>query len=369
MKKRLQLFIFLVLSVPISAIYSHSAEYEGFITKWQIRLTDNLFSFRPLEYSGCAVNPEFQRIFVTNRNGEIISINTINGDIEWRLFLKHPIHLKPIYREGILYIASTGGEIIALDTTKKRPSILWKKEVQGGIISDITIDNDILIFLTERNTLHLLSIKNGSTIQQINNDFIEGFTIYSNTPIIALKDKIIYVLSTGELYSIDKNDSKTIYKINIFNPDDKIDGFTGLISYKNNIILSTLSGLLYKIDSESGKIIWSRTLSQISTIKQNEESGDIFVFHSDGTIAVYDSDGKTVIKKTFLKKHIIGADVNDKRIIVRYTDGKMLLLSKNDLSFISLIRLDSPLIAPITYEKNYAYVFSSKGSLIKFLIQ
>ncbi len=361
--------IFLLLAGTILIPPLFSSEFEGFIPHWQTRLTENLFVYKPFEYSGCVLDSEYQRIFVTNRNGEIISLDSVTGGIEWRFSLKHPIHLKPVYSEGILFAASTGGEITALDVSKGKPHIIWQKEIPGGIISDITTSDQKIFILTERNTLYSISAKDGSVIYHIGNDLTEGFTVYTNTPVILLGERLIYTLSTGELYVVNKNDGKLIYKIGIYNPDDKIDGFTGLTADSESILLSTQSGLLYRIGTESGKIIWSRTLAQISAIKRDEESRDIFVFHNDGTIAVYDPDGKTTRKKVFLKKNLIGADISGGRIIVRYSDGKMLLLSKNDLSLISSVRLSSPVLAKITYDQRYAYVFSSKGSLIKFLIK
>ena len=360
----LTLFVILFITSEISA-----GELEGFKTLWQTHITENYFFYKPLEYSGCAIDTEFGRVFITNKNGEILSINSQTGRIEWRASLKNPIHRRPLYIEGILYVASTGGEILALDVSKKRYTILWEREISGGIISDITENKDRLFLLTERNILYSIGKKDGNIIYQINNDLNEGFTVYTNTPVIIREDKIIYTISTGELFVLHRDDGKLLYKIGIFNPDEKIDGFTGLIAENEHITLSTLSGSLFRIELENGKILWSRTLSPISTIKTDKESKNIYVFNTDGTIAIYDSEGKLLRKKMPIKKRILGADLNGNRLIVRYSDGKILSFSREDLTLISYIRLSAPVFAEIVYEQNYAYIFSSKGSLIKFFIK
>ncbi|MCX7958364.1 MAG: PQQ-like beta-propeller repeat protein, partial [Deltaproteobacteria bacterium] len=278
----------LLISVAVILLLNSakSAEFEGLIPKWQTRLTENFFEYRPLEYSGCVADSEYQRVFLTNRNGEIISLSSANGEVQWRFSLKHPIHLRPELKNGTLFAASTGGEITALDVSKKYPSLIWKKEIPGGIISDITLSHSEVILLTERNTLYSISAKDGSVIFQVNNDLPEGFTVYTNTPVIVSGEKIIYTLSTGELYILNRADGKLISKVSIYSPDDRIDGFTGLEADENSILLSTQSGLFYRIETKSGKIIWSRTLSQIARIARDRESANIYVFHSDGTISI-----------------------------------------------------------------------------------
>ncbi len=359
----------LLIGILFLSAYSFAGEPDGFIPEWQTHITDNYFFYKPIEYSGCVSDSISQRVFVTNKNGEILSLNSKTGEIEWRVALKHPIHRKPLFSKGILYAANTGGEISAIDVSGKRPETLWKREISGGIISDITEDEGRLFLLTERNILYSIDTKDGKILYQINNDFNEGFTVYTNTPVIVEKDKIVYTVSTGQLFVLQRDDGRLLYKIDIFNTDEKIDGFTGLNLQGGYIILSTLSGFLYRIQLVDGKILWSRVLSQIITTRTDKESGNIFLFHSDGTIAVYDSEGRLLRKKLPLKRKILGADILGQRLIVRYSEGEILSFAKEDLSLFSYIRLSAPVFAEIGFEQNYAYIFSSKGSLIKFLIK
>ncbi len=359
-----KILITLFLTSVVSA-----GELDGFLPIWQSHITENIFSYKPLEYAGCDIDPEYGRVFVANKNGELISLISDTGEIEWRFSVRDPIHRRPLYSKNILYAATTGGEIIALDVSKKRPAVLWNKKVHGGIISEITENEDRLFLLTERNTLYSINKKDGNIIYQINNDLTDGFTVYTDTPILVINDKIIYTLSTGQLFVLNRDDGKLIYKMEIFNSDEKIDGFTGLNIFNGHIIISTLAGELYKIELLSGKTLWSRSLSQISTMKTIKDNGDIFVFHTDGTIALYDNNGSLICKKMPLKRRIIGADLIGKRLIVRYLDGDIISFSKEDLTLTSYIRLSAPVFSSVTSDEKYAYIFSSKGNLIKFIIK
>ncbi|MCX7944727.1 MAG: PQQ-binding-like beta-propeller repeat protein [Deltaproteobacteria bacterium] len=372
--KRNSFYIVVLLWMVLSQV--NSAELEGFIPVWTTQLTNDLFTYEPFEYSGCAIDTQFQRIFVANRLGEIISLNYTTGEIQWRFSLKHPIYLSPTYYSEKLFVANTNGEVIALDVSKNRPSIFWRRKLYGGIINNVTINvsngektDGELLLLTDRNTLYVLSISNGDIKLHISGNVTEDLTFYSNLPIKTIGNKIIYALSTGELIITNKDNDKDTSKITIYNSGDNINGFSGFASLDQHIFLSTYTGLFYKIDIDSGRIVWSRNLSPISTIKIDEESNNIFVFHLDGSISIMDKDGSLIMKRLISSGSIAGADIIGNRVLVRYNDGKMFLFAKDGLYPLSSIKLTSPVFASIAHSNNHIYVFTSKGTLIKFLLQ
>lgn len=364
-RANLKILILIIFSVGIC----YADELDGFIPVWQTQVSDNLFIYKPVEYSSLELDKEFGRVFLSNKNGEIVSVDSNTGKILWRYKTGYISHRRPILSNNILFLASTEGKINAIDVSKKRPSQLFARDLSGGIISEITLDGDKIFLLTERNTLYCLNMRDGTTIFQVNNDFNEGFSIYTNTPILVVNDFIVYTISTGELFVLNKSDGKLLYKLNLYNPDDKIDGFTGLFSSNEYIILSTYSGLLYKLELKTGKIIWSRQLSVISDIKVDKDSHNIFIAHGDGYISIFDTEGKLLLKRRPLKEKIAGIDIAENRLIVRYLNGYIILLSKTDMYFLSSIRLSSPVISEINYDNRFAYLFSSKGLLIKLLIK
>ncbi|MGC8928731.1 MAG: PQQ-binding-like beta-propeller repeat protein [Myxococcota bacterium] len=364
-RANLKILILIIFSVGIC----YSAELDGLIPVWQALVSDNLFIYKPVEYSGLELDKEFGRVFLSNKNGEIVSVDSDTGKILWRYKTGYISHRKPILSNNILFLASTEGKINAIDVSKKRPAQLFTRDLSGGIISEITLDGDRIFLLTERNTLYCLNMRDGTTIFQVNNDFNEGFSIYTDTPILAVKDYIVYTISTGELFVLNKSDGKLLYKLNLYNPEEKIDGFSGLFDLDEYIILSTYSGSLYKLELKTGKILWSRNLSGITSIKVDKENNNIYLANNDGTISIIDIDGKLLLKRRPLKEKVAGIDILGKRLIVRYLNGYIVSFLKTDLNPITFFRLSSPVISEINYDNRFAYLFSSKGLLIKILIK
>gem|GEM_PF-2993390 len=359
--------IFLI--VILSAISVSSTEYKGISTIWQSEITDNLFQFKPSEYSGVEIDPRFKRIFTANRKGEIISINSQSGTVQWRYKVRNPILHKPLLNQDILIAGDSGGTVYALDVSKEFPKLIWQRQLTGAIISELTSYEERVFLITDRNILYSIDKKNGEIIYQANGDLYEGYSIYTNTPIIIDKSRIIYTISTGEIFVLNMSDGKQLYKINIFNTDDKIDGFTGLGILNNHIFISTLSGTLLCLDEDSGKIIWSRTLNNIVKMKIDTKTVSLVIGQNDGTIAIYDSDGKLLNKNKPLKSQIVNLNIYNKKVIIGYQNGSILILSEPDLEPITSLRLASPLLADISFDSDSAYLYSSKGVLYKMLIK
>ncbi len=361
------IFILCFLTAIISGL--NSSELNGFITLWQSRITENYFFYKPFEYSSCVIDSEYGRIFSANRTGEITILDSKSGEIISRYRMKDAIHRKPAISDNILIAGSTGGQLIALDVSRKHPTLIWQKELNGGIISDIKIDKDRLFVLTERNSIYVISIKDGTAIFQINSELNEGYSIYTSTPILIWKNRIIYTTSTGELYLLDSENGKLNHKLNIFNADEKPDGFSGISVLDDDVFISTFSGLLLKIDLTSGRIIWTRNLNSIAKMNIDNISKNILIAHSDGEISIHNRDGMLLMIRLWLKNMINGFENYKNRMLVRYADGTVLLLSIEDLSLISSIRFASQILSEITFENNQAYIFSSRGILYKFYLK
>lgn len=368
MLREKELIVALII-ITISVSTTGAEEFEGFNTVWLTNITDYLFSFKPNEYSGVAIDERTGRVFVANSKGELVSVNSADGSIEWRYRLENAVVTRPVYLEGRVFVATSGGELYSIDVSSKRPSILWSRTLGSGIVSDITLDKERIFLITEKNTIFCINQKDGSIVYQITHQIPEGFSIFTNRPVILSDKKAIYAISTGELHIVQKEDGKLLNKLDIYSPDDRIDGFSGLEILDDSIYLSTSSGALYRIEIESSKIIWSRNAHPISDLKIDRETKRLISFFQNGEIATYDTDGRLLKRTKFIDREILGGDKIGSRIIIRYAKGILIMISAEDLSMISSISLGYSVMAPILYSGKFAYLFTSKGSLIKFFIK
>jgi len=364
LKKYLIFSLTILITFPL-----FSVEYKGVSPVWQSRITENLFVFRPLEFSSISIDPEFKRVFAGTEKGEIVAIDSKSGDILWRYNTRNPILHKPVIDGNSLIAGDSGGVIYSLDISKRFPNLIWKKQLTGGIISDLTLFDKKAFLLTDRNILYSIDIESGDIVYQINGDIYEGFTILSNTPVIIDGKSLIYTISTGDLFTLDIKDGKQLYKMNIFNPDEKLDGFTGLGTIGDHLFVTTLSGSLMCIEKTSGKIVWSRALSGITRMKVDESTSIIIICQSDGTISIYDTDGRIQVKKKPLNLRIVNLSIDKNRVIVAYQNGSIFILAKSDLTPITSFRLSSPVLADIAINPPSAYIYSSKGVLYKVLLE
>ena len=284
--------------------------------------------------------------------------------------------LNLIIKNNIIYVSDNIGYVYAYNY--EIDQMLWAKDFKTPFRSNIKISSDNLIVSNENNDLLILNINTGdlkklipSEEMIINNSFINN---------IVLGNEEIFFLNTyGSLYSIDKNDFRINWFINLNNtldlsPNSLFFGSTavynkqkillsssknfyilnsknGSISHKKNfssffkpiinnkyIFLITKNNFLISMELESGKIIYSYDISQkvanfINSKKKKLEiknfmmiNNNIYLFLKNSHVVQFNINGEiTKIVKLpsnlksypiFAKNYLLYLDKKNKLFVV-----------------------------------------------------
>lgn len=169
-----------------------------------------------------------------------------------------------IVKDNIIYANDNIGFIYAYDYNAQK--ILWAKNYKKPFRSNIKLLSDKLIVSNQNNDLLILDKYSGNLEKLIPSEetLIKNFFINN---ISLSKNEILYVNTFGSLYSIDKNNFKLNWFLNLNKTINLNYGnlFSGSqIVYSENKILISSNENFYIIDANNGSIINRKNFTLIT---------------------------------------------------------------------------------------------------------
>ena len=225
-----------------------------------------------------------------------------------------------ILRDGFLYVSDNMGYLYVYNYLEN--NIIWAKKFDAPFRSNLKIDNNKLFLADENNNLFIVDIRNGNILRKIpseeilvKNNFVNNLSINKNN--------IFFLNTFGSLYSINKDDLKVNWFVNVnssINSNlEKLFDSNEIMILKNNLIITT-NNILQVFDSDTGSTKFKIPInSQVSPVVNND-----YIF--------------TITKNNYL----ISVQISTGKIIYSYEINQLIsnyLKSKKKEINIKLIRL------------------------------
>ena len=225
-----------------------------------------------------------------------------------------------ILKDGFLYVSDNMGYLYVYNYLEN--NIIWAKKFDAPFRSNLKIDNNKLFLADENNNLFIVDIRNGNILRKIpseeilvKNNFVNNLSINKNN--------IFFLNTFGSLYSINKDDLKVNWFVNVnssINSNlEKLFDSNEIMILKNNLIITT-NNILQVFDSDTGSTKFKIPInSQVSPVVNND-----YIF--------------TITKNNYL----ISVQISTGKIIYSYEINQLIsnyLKSKKKEINIKLIRL------------------------------
>lgn len=198
-----------------------------------------------------------------------------------------------ILAEGILYVSDNIGYLYAYNYLEN--SIIWAKKFDAPFRSNLKIDNKKLFLSDENNSLFILEAKNGNILRKIPSEEVLIKNNFENN--IAINKKNFFFLNNfGSLYSVNKNDLRVNWFINVnssLNSNiDKLFLSNEIKVFNDNLIISS-NNILQVINNATGSTKFKIPISsKISPIINNDY---IFIISNNNyLISVQISSGQII---------------------------------------------------------------------------
>lgn len=229
-----------------------------------------------------------ERILTTDIKGNIIiySIQKKKVLIKYNFYKKEYKKIEKklhfIIEGNIVYVADNLGYLYALNYDNNR--ILWAKNYKVPFRSNLKIMNNIIVAADQNNSLYFFNKSDGVMKKQIPTEEVSLKNNYINSMALN-KDDLFYLNTYGSLYSVNKNNFRIKWFINLnksvdLNPSNLFYS-NPVVIYKNRIIVSTDPDL-YIIDVDTGST--TRKISISSILKPIVSGNNIFLITKDNLL-------------------------------------------------------------------------------------
>ena len=210
---------------------------------------------------------ENNNIILTDQKGNLIVYSLKKNTIEKKFnFYKKKFKnikkkLNIIIENGVIYVSDNIGFLYAYDY--KKDLVIWAKNYKVPFRSNLKISKNKLIASNQNNNLFFYDKKNGNILKMIpteetiiKNKFINNISL--------INDNTFFLNTYGSLYSINNNNMKIIWFLNLnqsldLNPSSLFFGSEVIIKDKRAVI--STNKFLYVIDINTGSIQHKRNFS------------------------------------------------------------------------------------------------------------
>ena len=172
--------------------------------------------------------------------------------------------LSLIVEDNIIYASDNIGYIYAYDYNKNQ--ILWAKNYKKPFRSNLKLFKDKIISSNQNNDLLVLDKLSGNLIKLIPSEDTVIKNLFVNN-LCLTKNEILFLNTYGSLYSINKDDYKLNWFINLnksLNLNYSNLFYGSEIVYENNKIFISSKENFYILNAKTGSIISKKNFSIIS---------------------------------------------------------------------------------------------------------
>ena len=292
---------------------------------------------------------EDNNILVSDKKGNLIvfSIDTNKIISKFNFYKNRYKKIKKslnfIVEDNVVYISDNIGYLYAYNY--KKNELLWAKNYKIPFRSNLKIKKNTLIGSNQNNNLFFFNKKNGSILKSfptednvVKNEFVNNLSLNNQN--------VLFLNTYGSLYSIDTNQIKINWFINInqslnLNPGNLFKGKAII----NNDVYSIISAenFTYIIDNNTGNIVNKKNFS--SQIKPILLKKYLFLITKNNLLVSFD-----IKKNEIIYSYDINKKISDYLKIKKKNVNIQSMMIVNDKIFIFL-------------KNSYLLIFNINGSL------
>ncbi len=186
-----------------------------------------------------------ENIYTVDVNGYLYSINTSDGNVNWKIKAGGPLLFKsePVVSNGKIFLATGFGSVEAYDLTGKK---LWENELDEAIYNSLVYVQGSLIIATDALKLYSLNSEDGDENWATR---IDGRVITS-APLVD-KDKVYFGCYSGTFYAVSAVKGRILWTFKSGGPV-----YSSPVTVGGSVYFGSEDGYLYSLNGETGALNW-----------------------------------------------------------------------------------------------------------------
>lgn len=309
-------------------------------------------------------------LYMAGHNGVVTALNAENGRSIWSKATGASLSGGPGVGSGQVVVASSKGDVIALNVENGNEN--WRTKITGEVLSTPDVSAEQVAVRSANGTLNVLNANNGASLwlneQEVPRLSLRG----SSTPIIT-SGVVLSASDAGKVSSYDALDGAVLWDRLLGIPrgttelDRLVDIDGNMQLNETSLFVVGYNSRLAKIDARNGSILWAKDHSSSTGV--NLDWKNVYISNSDShVVALEQANGNQVWKNEEYQYRELSAPVSTgTTVIVGDLEGFVHFLSAEDGSTIARQKISkSPIRAPGVYADNIVYMQSDDGTLVAF---
>ena len=310
-------------------------------------------------------------VFSLSQNQQILEYNFYKKKMK-----NNKKDIKLIIKDDFIIAADNFGYVYSINY--KENKVKWAKNFLVPFRSNLKIIGKILFLSDEKNKIILIDTENGNKIDELYTQPSKTVSNFESSLAIDNNNNLLFLSTSGSLYSLNLINKKVINWIQNFKPEDEII-FKGspiiiskdkiLISTNNNISLLNNNGLKLwdlNIKSSISPIVSGNTIFTINEdnylVLINKENGQ--VIYSKNIYLILEKDFKKNFQRKIKKIEYIHL-FNNKLLLISNNSYFIEINIKNFISINSIKNNPFDISSDIIFVKNEMIFVSNSNRIFK----
>jgi len=290
-------------------------------------------------------------VYVAAKNGNIVAVDGGNGHVVWQAKANVDLTSGPGSDGSVTAVAGEKGVIFAFDNSGKQ---IWKKEVNGEVLSPPLVGNGLVVVRTTDTRVLGLDAQTGDR-RWIYQRSQTPLNLRSSMGMLYAGDGIVMGFPGGKLGVLAPSNGVLRWESTVSYPKgvseiERLNDVTGVpVVAGRQVCATTFQGRIACLELANGQPQWGKDFSAPTGLAQDDSS----LFASDETSTVYAFDrqnGNERWKNDQLKYRPLGAPLAVGRsVVVGDFEGYVHFLSRDDGQVIARMKTDGSAItaAPV----------------------
>ena len=313
-------------------------------------------------------------VFAASDDGEIIAVNTINGDLMWQTEVENSITGGVGADDGIVMIGTEAAELIVFNQSNGEE--VWRASVSSEILSQPKTNGDIVVAQTVDGKLIALNREDGMQ-RWTYETTLPALTLRgTSSPILTSEGTVVAGFSNGILVSVAAEDGVYVWEERVAVPDGQydiervIDVDGELLVDGSRILAASYQGNLMAFDIASGQIVWGMEASSYHGMDQG--FGNIYYSDDKSHLIALRNNSSDVV---WQNEELQYRDLTAPKTISNYVaiadyEGYLHLVSQIDGRIVGRTRIDNDGIrSNLIDDDGKLIVYGNSGSLVSLTIE
>ncbi|MEX0618572.1 MAG: outer membrane protein assembly factor BamB [Pseudohongiellaceae bacterium] len=312
-------------------------------------------------------------IYAASDNGDVVAVNTANGEVIWRTRTRELISGAVGAGNGLVMYGTPTAEVVALN--QDDGSELWRASVTSEVLSPPKTNGDVVVVQTVDDKLVAMDAESGQR-RWIYETTLPTLTLRgTNTPVF-VEDTVIAGFSNGTLISVAADNGIWNWDARVAVPEGRydiervIDVDGQLMVEGNTVFASSYQGNLMAFDAETGRVVWGMEASSyhgpdtgFNNIYFTNDRGHVVAVRNNSVDIAWDNDSLD-------RRRVTAPRTINNYVAVADFEGYLHMLSQLDGRIVGRIRVDRNGIRanPLVYNSRL-FIYGNSGRLASVSFQ